>query len=318
MEHDIHKPMDLTHLVRSSVIAVPPLALGADGHFDRQQNQRLISYLEDGGVSLLLYGGNAVLYHLRPSRYADLLAMVSELASPSTVVIPSAGPSFGMMMDQAEVLRDFAFPTAMILPQRDVADAEGIMRGVRLFAERLGRPVVLYIKFSEWLSAAQIGRLYDDGLVSWVKYAMVRESPQEDPLLKELTGRLPAQRIVSGMGEQPAVIHLRDFGLAGFTSGCVCIAPRLSMQMLRELQQGRHDAAERIRAQFATLEHLRDAIHPIRVLHRAVDLADIAQTGPMTPLLSELDEVQEQKVRRAAKELIARERQAQTDAAVGP
>ena len=32
--------------------------------------------------------------------------------------------------------------------------------------------------------------------------------------------------VVSGMGELPAIIHLRDFGLAGFTSGCVCIAPR--------------------------------------------------------------------------------------------
>ena len=55
-----------------------------------------------------------------------------------------------------------------------------------------------------------------------------------------LSGKLVQQvdrkLIVSGIGEQPAIIHLRDFKLGGFTSGCVCVAPKLSRLMLEALR----------------------------------------------------------------------------------
>ena len=54
--------------------------------------------------------------------------------------------------------------------------------------------------------------------------------------------------IISGIGEQPAVVHLRDFRLGGFTSGCVCVSPRLSMDMLKAMRAGDWAEAERIRA----------------------------------------------------------------------
>jgi dihydrodipicolinate synthase/N-acetylneuraminate lyase len=47
--------------------------------------------------------------------------------------------------------------------------------------------------------------------------------------------------------------------------------------------------AERIRAIFEPLEHLRNAINPIRVLHQAVASAGIADTGPLLPLLSNVE-----------------------------
>ena len=105
------------------------------------------------------------------------------------------------------------------------------------------------------------------------------------------------------MGEQPAVIHCQKFGLNGFTSGCVCIAPRLSMQMLRALQANNYDEAEQIRRTFAPLEHLRDSIHPVRVLHAAVTLAEIAQMGPVLPLLSEIADRDQDGIRTAARQL---------------
>jgi dihydrodipicolinate synthase/N-acetylneuraminate lyase len=112
-------------------------------------------------------------------------------------------------------------------------------------------------------------------------------------------------QIVSGMGEQPAVVHLRDFGLAGFTSGCVCIAPRLSMELLRALQRKDFTTAEEIRSRFAPLESLRDEINPVRVLHAAVHSAGIAETGPITPLLSPVEERQVQAIAAAARALLA-------------
>ena len=96
--------------------------------------------------------------------------------------------------------------------------------------------------------------------------------------------------VVSGIGEQPAITHLRDFGITGFTSGCVCIAPSKSMEMLAAIKANDFKSAESIRGKFEALENLRNSHGPIPVLHHAVSLADIAQTGTHLPLMSDLDD----------------------------
>jgi dihydrodipicolinate synthase/N-acetylneuraminate lyase len=292
-------------ILAGSVIAVPPVCRNADLTWSRAENRRLIRFLEAGGVRTLLYGGNAVLNHVALSEYGDLLALIAEAAAENTLVIPSVGPAFGMMMDQAAVLRDFAFPTAMILPTRDPTTPAGVAAGLRHFVDRFGRPAVLYLKHDGVIDVATIRRLMAEGLISWIKYAIVRANTADDPFLRGLIDAVGPNRIVSGMGEQPAIVHLRDFGLAGFTSGCVCIAPRLSMEMLHAIQGKNYALAERIRAQFAPLEALRDAISPVRVLHAAVQLAGIAETGPITPLLSPIEDPDRTTVEAAAKALRA-------------
>ncbi len=288
----------------ASVVAVPPLARSADLTIDAQENRKIVRHLEAGGVSTLLYGGNAVLYHVALAEYAALLELLADIASQQTLVIPSVGPAFGLMMDQAAILRDFAFPTAMILPQREISTSDGIAAGTRRFAERFGKPVVLYIKHDGYVAVDAVRRLMDDGLISWIKYAVVRENPAEDDYLRSLLDAVDPASVVSGIGEQPAVVHLHDFSLGGFTSGCVCVAPRLSMQMLRALQSGDLARAEQIRSGFRPLEDLRNRINPIRVLHAAVALAGIADTGPMLPLLSEIDGRDRPEVERAARALL--------------
>ena len=62
--------------------------------------------------------------------------------------------------------------------------------------------------------------------------------------------------------------------------------------------------AETIRCIFRPLEDLRNEINPIRVLHEAVSLAGIAETGPALPLLSQLDEADASRVGEAAKKLL--------------
>ncbi|MGN6546175.1 MAG: dihydrodipicolinate synthase family protein [Aureliella sp.] len=287
----------------SSVIAVPPLARRSDFTIDRSENERLVRYLEAGGISTLLYGGNAVLYHVRLSEYAHLLSTLTDIAGANTLMVPSVGPAFGTMMDQAEVLADFEFPTVMVLPQREIADPNGIARGVRLFAERYGRPIVLYLKHDRWLDPLTVGKLHRDGLISWVKYAVVRDDPSHDNYLCEVLQQVPGEIVVSGIGEQPAIIHMRDFGLGSFTSGCVCVAPSRSTDMLEAIKAQRYADAETLREQFCGLEDLRNNIQPIRVLHRAVALAGIAETGPMLPMLGELAAPEEAQVAHAAMQL---------------
>ena len=283
----LNAPFSIAQL-RESVIAVPPLARDESLNVCAKQNEKIIRYLEKGGVRSLLYGGNAVLYHVRMTEYAGLLTMLADTAGSDTVVVPSIGPAFGLAMDQVEVLRDFEFPTVMLLPSRDVVDQQGIATSVRRLADRLGKPIVLYLKFDRWLDTDLIKSLDADGAISWLKYAVVRDDPAEDDYLREVLEVFPAERVVSGIGEQPAIVHVRDFGVTGFTSGCVCVAPERSMQMMRAIHAGDYEAAEAIRQWFRPLEDLRNEIHPIRVLHHAVAEADIARTGPMLPMLSDL------------------------------
>ncbi len=272
-----------------SVIAVPPLARDAGLKIDVAENKKLVQHIEAGGVNTLLYGGNAVLYHVRLSEYARLLQTLTEIVDAGTLVVPSVGPAFGTMMDQVEVLRDFDFPTVMILPQKDIADSAGIANGIRRFVDAYGKPIVLYLKHDRWLSPDVVGKMYRSGSISWIKYAVVREDTSKDDYLREVLSEVPGEIVVSGIGEQPAIIHLRDFEITGFTSGCVCVNPARSMSMLRAIQVGDYELAEKIRQEFCGLEDLRNSINPIRVLHRAVELAGIAQTGPMLPMLGELE-----------------------------
>ncbi|MEC8554586.1 MAG: dihydrodipicolinate synthase family protein [Planctomycetota bacterium] len=271
-----------------SVIAVPPLARNASHSIDTEQNRQLVQYIEQGGVSTLLYGGNAIFYHIRPSEYARILQMLTDVVASSTLVVPAVGPAFGTMMDQAEILQDFDFPTVMLLPQSEVTDPAGIASGVRKFAEAFGKPVVLYLKHDQWLPAETVGKMFRSGLLSWIKYAVVRKDPREDEYLREVLAEVPGELVVSGIGEQPAIVHMHDFQVGSFTSGCVCVNPSRSMKMLRAIQVEQLETAEEIRASFEGLEDLRNRINPIRVLHRAVELAEIAETGPMTPMLGEL------------------------------
>ena len=291
-----------------SVISVPPLARNADFSLNRDENEKLIRHLEDGGVSTLLYGGNAILYHVALSEYAELLQMMTDLAGDNTLMIPSVGPAYGTMMDQAAILREFNFPTAMILPTRDVVTSSGVASAVRHFVEKTSKPAVLYIKNDGFIEVAAVKKLMDDGLLSWIKYAVVREDTSNDPYLRELADAVGTERIVSGIGEQPAIVHLRDFGLNCFTSGCVCVAPGKSMEMLRSIKVGDFEVAEQIRSTFKPLENLRNSINPIRVLHTAVALSGIANTGPIIPLMSELDDSNKPAIQAVAAQLLEVER----------
>lgn len=289
-------PADLA----ASVIAVPPLARHADFSLNRDANRAMIRYLEDGGVRSLLYGGNANLYNVSLREYPALLDLIEGESGDDTWVIPSVGPDFGKMLDQAEILAGRDFPTVMILPLVFPSTDAGLATGIRHFAERYGKPVVMYIKSDNYLEPATVGRMAADGLVSAVKYGTVRKDPSADPYLRALLDAVDPALVVSGIGERPAIVHLRDFGLKAFTSGSVCVAPRSSMRLLQLLTDRQYDEAEEVRAAFIPLEDCRDGFSPIRTLHEAVTLAGIADMGPMYPVLSNLAGAQLDAVRDAA------------------
>jgi dihydrodipicolinate synthase/N-acetylneuraminate lyase len=293
-----------SHLQRS-VLAVPPLARSADGRIDRAANEKIIRHIEAGGVSILLYGGNANLYHLPLDEYEPLLAMLAELAGPATLVVPSAGPTYGLLLEHAKVIRRHRFQTVMVLPQQGLTTSAGVATAVRKFVEAAGVPALLYVKHDGFIEPADVAKLHRDGLLSAVKYATVRDDPAHDPYLRELVGVVDPAVIVSGIGEQPAIVHMRDFGLGGFTTGCGCLAPSLSQAQLAAIRRQDWPEAERLRAIFEPLEQLRNAINPIRVLHEAVAAAGIAATGPILPMLDPVEERHRPAIAAAARALVA-------------
>ncbi|HTV03040.1 MAG TPA: dihydrodipicolinate synthase family protein [Luteitalea sp.] len=284
----ITTPLTPSHFTRS-VMAVPPLARRADGTLAEEANGQIIRHLEDGGVTLLLYGGNANFYHLPLGEYDAALSMLARLAGSESLVVPSAGPSYGLLLEHATVIRRHSFPTVMVLPQQGITTSVGVANGIRAFADAAGLPVVVYVKNDGYIEPEEIAALDREGLVSAIKYAVVRKDTSDDPYLRRLVAMVDTGKIISGIGEQPAIIHTRDFGLAGFTSGCVCVAPRLSQAMLAAVQRKDWAEAERIREIFRPLEDQRNAINPIRVLHQAVESAGIAETGPLLPLLTNVE-----------------------------
>ncbi|MDB5295122.1 MAG: 5-dehydro-4-deoxyglucarate dehydratase, partial [Phycisphaerales bacterium] len=301
-----------SELLTASVMSVPPLARAADGSLAAAENAKVIKHIEAGGLRSLLYGGNANFYHLPLSELDAVLTHLAETAGPDTLVIPSAGPAFGLAMDQAKVYRKHKFPTVMLLPQVGITTSKGVAEGVRRFADAVGVPVLLYVKHDGYIEPADVKPLADQKVISGIKYATVRDdaATKADPYLHRLLDVVDRKLVISGIGEQPAVVHLRDFSLGGFTTGCGCVAPRLSGKMLAALRKKDYAEAERIRGIFRPLEDLRNAINPIRVLHEAVRLAGIAETGPLQPLMTNVEEKDHAGIREAASKLLAADKAA--------
>jgi 4-hydroxy-tetrahydrodipicolinate synthase len=175
----------------------------------------------------------------------------------------------------------------------------------------------VYVKSDKVWTPAAIEQLVKEGLVVAVKYAIVRENPEEDAFLTDLCARISPKMIISGIGERPAAAHFDSFGVAGFTSGSVCVAPRLSTTLLQSLHAGDRAKADSIREHFMALEDLRDGWSPIRTMHEAVTLSGVGNMGPMLPMLSNLSEAEGHDLgalKKAARQLLADNAAAQSKA----
>jgi dihydrodipicolinate synthase/N-acetylneuraminate lyase len=301
----------------NGVFAVPPLARapGKARAIDFEENTRVVRYIAKGGISRLIYGGNAFLYHMPLDEYEQLLAWQAGIKEDGLWFIPSAGPSYGRLIDQAKLFRRFAVPCVMTLPCGDPRDAAGLARGLREFAQAAGARLMLYLKEESNMGADLIagldvvGQLVDEGICIAIKYAVVREDPAQDRYLEQLLKRVDRRIVISGIGERPAIIHLRQWGLPGFTTGSGCLAPRLSAAIFSACRAADYAEAERIRSRFLDLEDLRDAWGPARVLHHAMELAGVARTGPIPPFVSELSAEQQKRIQPVVQELLMQQQE---------
>jgi dihydrodipicolinate synthase/N-acetylneuraminate lyase len=298
----------------AGVFAVPPLPRRADRtralNFDAAEC--VARHIEAGGITRYLYGGNAFLYHVTLEEFDELTDWLAGFGE-TRWAIPSIGPSFGRAMDQAHILKRHRFRTAMMLPCSDPRDARGLEAGLREIASAAGLPLILYLKSEDAFGTDKeagldaVGRLIDDGTAIAIKYAVVLSDPGRDPYLDGLLRRVDRQHVITGMGERPAIVHMRDFGLPGMTTGSGCIASRSCSAMFEACVAKDWSRAEELRGRFMPLEDLRDAWGPARVLHPATELAGIAPAGPIPPYVSPLNAKQLQELAPVARALRERD-----------
>lgn len=285
--------------IARSVWAVPPLALDGGGRIADRENRALVRHMEAGGVSTLLWGGNANVYGMTQAGFADLAAAMPDWVAPGSWAIPSAGPDHGKLLDQAALLKGRGFPAAMLLPYAGPRDPRGTEQAVRDFADAAAMPAILYLRAANYLPPDRIARLIDERIVVAVKYAVETGELTRDPFLASLLAETGRERVVSGIGEIAAVPHLETFRLAGFTAGAVCIAPRRATAILRALRAGDGARARALCAPIEPLEALRAAHGPIPVIHEAVTLSGIADMGALGPHFGPLDPAMRDAIRRA-------------------
>jgi hypothetical protein len=155
----------------SGVFAVPPLCRRNDAgrSLDFKQNELIVRHITRGGITRLLYGGNAFLYHVPLAEFEQLLDWLSNVSN-DVWAIPSIGPTYGRAIDQALLLQRYRFPCVMLLPCGDPRDASGLERGYREIAETSGARLIVYLKEENNLgtdkeAGLDVGsRLVDDGV----------------------------------------------------------------------------------------------------------------------------------------------------------
>ena len=296
------------HDICRSVWAVPPLALDEKNLPMDAPNSTLISHIEAGGITTVLWGGNANIYGMTSRTFTAMAEMIPDWVASKTWAIPSVGPDYGKLMEHAEILRGKGYPTAMLLPYSGPLDVRGTETAVRDFVDLAGLPVILYIKRAEYLPPERIASLVEEGIVTAIKYAVETEDLNFDPYLDSILKCIPASRIVSGIGEIAAIPHLTTFALSGFTAGAVCIAPKRSALIHKELLKGSPETAKELCLAIQPLENLRISHGAIPVLHEAVTASGIADMGRIRPHFSPLEKEIIFRIQSAVKPLLAMEK----------
>ncbi|PZQ50058.1 MAG: dihydrodipicolinate synthase family protein [Rhodovulum sulfidophilum] len=272
-------PADLT----ASIISLPPIARHPDGTINTAESRGIVDWLASAGVGAFMYGGIANLFNARLSEYGAVLDLIETVApSDDAWMVPAIGGDFGKAIDQVAILRERDFPTAILLPFW-LVQSGGVATGIRKLADALGKPLMVFFKALDYLTPRDIAALLADGALCGVEYGV---APDEDGQSPHLSGLLDlvgsAERLIDGAGELTIVESSRH-GIKGYTSGSGLLAPHLSMALLEAVRREDRAAIAALSRPFAAFDAVRALHSAIPVVHDAVRLIGIADTGPIGP-----------------------------------
>jgi dihydrodipicolinate synthase/N-acetylneuraminate lyase len=219
-------------------------------------------------------------------------------------MVPSIGGDYGKAFDQVVLLRERGFPTAILLPFF-LVQPRGVATGIRKLADAYGKPLMIFFKSTDYLRAEDIAALMKDGALCAVEYGLAPDEGGRSPHLEALLDLIgSAERLIDGAGEK-TIVGNSKFGIQGYTSGSGLLAPHLSMALLAAVKRGDRPAIEALSCHFLAFEAARAAYSAIPVVHAALRLVGIADTGPMGPFFdSNFDEAATAEITRVAGELL--------------
>lgn len=293
-----------------SVVAVPPIAMTQDGDVAVSANRAIMGHIASGGITTALYGGNANIYHFGAKLFRRSIDVIMDNCPAGLNILYSAGPDFGKAMDRADDIRSAGLRNLMLLPMAFPADSRGVAEGVRRLSGKLGFGLVLYVKRDNYIDPDALGRLVENGAVCFVKYAVERPDASQDSYLDRLIAAAGSERVASGMGETPIHDHIGSRKLATYTSGAVCIAPAAANELLALYRAGDIAQAKALGQPFLNFEKTRARIGATSVLHDGMGVAGIADCGPLTPLVSNLDDRERQVISADVQSLVDAEHSA--------
>ena len=172
-----------------------------------------------GGLRRFLYGGDAFLYHVTLAEYEEMLGWMAGFPDDHWA-IPSVGPSFGPALDQAlsfaAIASRWPWPAVQRSPGRgrprgrDARDrgsrgdrADPVPQGGGIVRRRQDRRASMRSPGSSTPACASGSN------TPW--YAPIARRSYLEALLERVDRRF----VISGMGERPAVAHLKGFDLPG-------------------------------------------------------------------------------------------------------
>lgn len=266
------------------VLADLPVALRPDFSVDPGESLALARHVRQGGISGLLFAGNANLQSMGLGQF-EAVAALAETAVEEGPVMIGLGPELGRMLDQARLLSRGRLRSVLVLPILGPADTHGTADGIRHIADRLGGGVAVDLVRDNHLRPVTLRKLVEEGAVTAVRYSHVVTNPGDDGYLDRVIEILGPDRVISDAGEPALEDHLGQRGLGLASSGIAALAPRL---MLRIASALRRDPAEARLLLPPVLEmaRIRAMLGPVQVLHDAVSEAGIAAMGPQMPMIS--------------------------------
>jgi 4-hydroxy-tetrahydrodipicolinate synthase len=270
-----------------AVVTVTPFSADDLGSVDHAGLERNLERLLDGGIRLLVAGGNTGEFaSLSRAEAVETVRTHSRVARGRARVIAGVGYRLDEAVELGRASIEAGADGLMIHhPIHPYASEAGLVTYYAALADALpGVPLVLYVRGPQ-LTASGVRRLAGVESIVGVKMG------QADPVrFASFVSAVPDMAWVCGVAEAWAVPFWKT-GAIGFTSGIANLAPVRSLEVLAALQADDIPRAEALIDRLRPIEALRAAngdANNIAVIKAAMDLVGLTG-GALRPPLSALE-----------------------------
>lgn len=270
-----------------AVVTVTPFADDDLRRVDHAGLERNLERLLDGGIRLLVAGGNTGEFaSLSQAEAVEIVRTHSRIARGRARVIAGVGYRLDEAVELGRATIEAGADGLMIHhPIHPYASEAGLVTYYKALAEALpGVPLILYVRGPQ-LTAAGVRRLA--GVESIVGVKMGQADPAR---FASCVSAAPDMAWVCGVAEAWAVPFWRA-GAIGFTSGIANLAPERSLDVLAALKADDVPRAEALIDRLRPIEALRAAngdANNVAVIKAAMDLIGLTG-GALRPPLSGLE-----------------------------